>query len=178
MKADIIPLTQDLTIIEASGSELKILGTAILFLESEMLGSDRKELEVAVIEGVEGNKEILVSLKLMKTWKMVHETFTRETVENYIIRINEENKIDSNYMSYYSVETDTSHSLPPPSKKCETLRKKILSNWGGVFKNTLEKEDRVNIPQVKIISGQEACQSIVHGPSTHPTIFVMRMTVS
>ena len=80
MKADIIPLTQDLTIIEASGSELKILGTAILFLESEMLRSDRKELDVAVIEGVEGNKEILVSLKLMKTWKMVHETSPRETV--------------------------------------------------------------------------------------------------
>ena len=87
LKADIIPLTQDLTIIEASGSELKILGTAILFLESETLGVHRKELELAVIEGVEGNKEILVSLKLMKTWKMVHETFPKETVENFIIRI-------------------------------------------------------------------------------------------
>ena len=118
LKADIIPLTQDLTIIEASGSELKILGTAILFLESEMLGSDRKELKVAVIEGVEGNKEILVSLKLMKTWKMVHETFPRETVENFIIRINEENKYDSNYSSYFSIETNTSNLLPPPSRKC------------------------------------------------------------
>ena len=107
LKADIIPLTQDLTIIEASGSELKILGTAIIFMESEVLGPDRKELEVAVIEGVEGNKEILVSLKLMKAWKMVHETFPREIVENFIIRINKENKYDSKYMSYYSVETDT-----------------------------------------------------------------------
>ena len=53
-------------------------------------------------------------------------------------------------MSYYSVETDTSHSLPAPSKKCETLRKKMLSNWGGVFKNTLGKEDRVNIEPVRI----------------------------
>ena len=115
-----------------------------------MLGSDRKELEVAVIEGVEGNKEILVSLKLMKTWKMVHETFPRETVENFIIRINKENKYDSTNSSYYSYDTATSHSLPPPSKHCEALRKKILSNWGGVFKNTLGKEDRVNIAPVKI----------------------------
>ena len=36
LKADIIPLTQDLTIVEASGSELKILGTATIFMESEV----------------------------------------------------------------------------------------------------------------------------------------------
>ena len=75
LKAEIIPLNQDLTIVEASGSELSILGTATIFLESEVLGSDRKQLEVAVIEGVEGIKEVLVSLKLMKMWGMVHDTF-------------------------------------------------------------------------------------------------------
>ena len=57
LKADIIPLTQDLTIVEASGSELSLLGTATIFMETEVLGQDRKELEVAVIEGVEGSKE-------------------------------------------------------------------------------------------------------------------------
>ena len=116
MKVDIIPLTQDLTIVEASGSELKILGTATIFMESEVLGPDRKELEVAVIEGVEGSKEILVSLKLMKMWGMVHDTFPKETVEKFIIRMNEENKYDSTYSSYYSIDTAISHSLLPPSK--------------------------------------------------------------
>ena len=42
-------------------------------MESEVLGADRKELEVAVIEGVVGQKEILVSLKLMKKWGLVHD---------------------------------------------------------------------------------------------------------
>ena len=56
LKADIMPLTQNLTIIEASGSELKILGTAIIFMKSEVLGPEKKQLEVAVIERVEGNK--------------------------------------------------------------------------------------------------------------------------
>ena len=54
---------------EASWSELKILGTAIIFMESEVLGPEKKQLEGAVIEGAEGNKEILVSLKLEDgTW--------------------------------------------------------------------------------------------------------------
>ena len=56
LKAEIIPLTQDLTIVEASGAELSLLGTATIFMETEVLGSGRKELEVAVIEGVEGHK--------------------------------------------------------------------------------------------------------------------------
>ena len=60
------PLTQDLTIVEASGSTLSLLGTTTIFLESEVLGDGRKQMEVAVIEGVEGEKEVLVSLKLMK----------------------------------------------------------------------------------------------------------------
>ena len=64
--------------------------------------------------------------------------------------MNEENKYDSTYLSYYSIDTSTSHSLPPPSKQCELLKKKILSNWGEVFKNKLGKEDRVNIEPVKI----------------------------
>ena len=101
LKADIIPLTKDFTIVEASGSELSILRTAILFMESGVLGPDKKEIEVAVIEGVEGNKEILVSLKLMKSWKLVHPTFPRERVDDYMTRINEENKYDQNYISYF-----------------------------------------------------------------------------
>ena len=76
---------------------------------------------------------------------MVHGTFPKETVDNLVKRMQQENKYDSAYFSYYSVETSTSHALPPPSKQCELLRKKILSNWGEVFKNKLGKEDRVNI---------------------------------
>ena len=92
LKAEIIPLTQDLTIVEASGSELSLLGTATIFMETEVLGIERKELEVAVIEGVEGNKEILISLKLMKMWGMVHGTFPKETVDNFVKRMQRENK--------------------------------------------------------------------------------------
>ena len=37
LKAKVIPLTQDLTIVEASGSELSILGIATIFLDSEAI---------------------------------------------------------------------------------------------------------------------------------------------
>ena len=39
--AEIMPLTQELVIIEAMGLELQILGTAVIFLEAEVLGSAR-----------------------------------------------------------------------------------------------------------------------------------------
>ena len=84
------------------------LGTVIIFKKSKVLGEEKKQLEVAVIEGVDGNKEILVSLKLMKAWKMVHKTFPRERVDDYMNRINEANKYDENYVLYYSIETNTS----------------------------------------------------------------------
>ena len=58
LKAKVTPLTQDLTIVEASGSTLSLMGTASIFLESDVLGDGRKEIEVAVIEGVEGEKEV------------------------------------------------------------------------------------------------------------------------
>ena len=97
-----------------------------------MLGIDEKQLEVAVIEGVEGSKEILVSLRLMKMWGMVHDTFPKETVEDFFKRMKEENKYDSAYFLYYSIETSTSHSLPPPSKQCD-IEKENIVKLGGSF---------------------------------------------
>merc|ERR1711923_217687 len=68
LKMKVLPLTQSLTIVEASGSPLTLLGTASIFIESDVLGDGRKEIECAVIQGVEGVKEVLWSLRLMKDW--------------------------------------------------------------------------------------------------------------
>ena len=86
LKAKITPLTQDLIIVKASRSELPILGTTMIYMKAEVLGEDRKKLEVAVIVGQEGSKEILVSLKLMKVWNVVHQSFPRESANSYIQR--------------------------------------------------------------------------------------------
>ena len=89
------------------------------------MGEDRKKLEVAVIEGQEGSKEILVSLKIMKAWNVVHQSFPRENVNSYIQR----NKLDRNYTSCYSIQVSEPKPLNPPSNPCELLRDKIIRNW-------------------------------------------------
>jgi hypothetical protein len=50
-KVKITPLARELEIVEASGKNLKILGTVQLYLECEVLGG-RKMMEAAVIEGM------------------------------------------------------------------------------------------------------------------------------
>ena len=60
MKAEIKPLRETLTIIEASGKSLEVLGTVKMFLEADFFGR-RKLAEAAVIEG-EGLKETLILL--------------------------------------------------------------------------------------------------------------------
>ena len=46
-------MVNNLIIVEASRSELKILGTAVIYMQARVLGEDRKKMEVVVIEGRE-----------------------------------------------------------------------------------------------------------------------------
>ena len=73
IKMKVTPLSRDLVIVEASGKNLRILGTVRMFLEADVLGG-RKLVEAAVIQG-EGSKEVLVSLGLMKSWDLIHQSF-------------------------------------------------------------------------------------------------------
>ena len=150
LKAKIWPLTQSLTIVEASGSPLTLLGTASIFIESDVLGDGRKEIECAIIQGTEGTKEVLISLRLMKNWGMIHESFPHETIDAFYKRVYESEIYDRSYLSYYSVESSVSKPLPPPSKQCQLLKEKILSKWKDIFKNKLDKSDRVSIPPVNL----------------------------
>ena len=63
MKVEIKPLERELTIIEEFRKSQEILGKVKMYLGVELLG-ERKRIEAAVIE--EGDKEILISLGLMK----------------------------------------------------------------------------------------------------------------
>ena len=152
LKAKITPLTQDLIIVKASGSELKILGTAVIYMKAEVLGEDRKKLEVAMIEGQEGSKEILGSLKLMKAWNV------------------------KSYTSYHSIQTSNSKPLDPPSQSCTLMRDKIIWDWKGIFKEKLEKTDRLNIALVSINLKGVPYHHIRAGHTTHLIIFTSLMT--
>ena len=66
LKMKLSPVNKPLTIIQADGSALNIIGSAIIFLEAENL-KGRRMIECAVIEG-NGAREILISLEYLKKW--------------------------------------------------------------------------------------------------------------
>ena len=133
IKMKVTPLSRELIIVEASGKNLEILGVVRVFLEADVLGG-RKLVEAAVIRG-EGTKEILVSLSLMKSWDLIHQSFPFETVSDYFYKMN--NKSSLAYSSLYSLQNNLyseSKVLKEPSKECRKLKEEIISAWGDCFK--------------------------------------------
>ena len=78
------PVINPLKIIQADGSALNVIGSSVLFLEAENM-KGRRMIECAVIEG-NGAREILISLEYLKRWGIVHETFPRENLDDYLSR--------------------------------------------------------------------------------------------
>ena len=64
LKMKLSPVTKPLTIIQADGSALNVIGSSVLFLEAENL-KGRRRIECAGIEG-NGAREILISLEYLK----------------------------------------------------------------------------------------------------------------
>ena len=63
-------------------------------------------MEIAVISGKDFNKEILVSVKLMKSWDMIHASFLLESVSQYCVTMLD-NKSEKNYRysSFYTFQS-------------------------------------------------------------------------
>ena len=136
----VTPLAKELEIVEASGKNLKIMGTVKIYLECEVLGG-RKLMEAAVIEG-EGASEVLVSLGLMKKWDLIHDSFPQETVSDFLYRKTNKSKIA--YSSRYSFQTSVfneSRKLKEPSRECRNLKNEIVNEWDNCFKEKLGPED-------------------------------------
>ena len=120
IKMEVTPLDRELEIVEASGRNLRFLGTAQFYLQFDVLGG-RKWMEAAVIEG-EGASEVLVSLGLMKKWDIFHDTFPEETVSDFLER--KTNKVKYAYSSLYSFHSDIynkSGKIKEPSRQCKDL---------------------------------------------------------
>ena len=149
IKMQVTPLSRELIIVEASGKNLEILGTVKFYLEADVLGG-RKMVEAAVIRG-EGTKEVLVSLGLMKSWDIIHQTFPEETVSDYLYKLT--NKSSLAYSSLYSLQNNIyseSKVLKDPSKECRKLKEEIIGAWGDCLKDKLGPEDRMKVPPVKL----------------------------
>ena len=70
-------------IISASGDSLSIIGTADVFITTQVTGKKKKLLQCTVLRGNEQNPEIFVSLEMMKRLRIVHETFRFQTIADF-----------------------------------------------------------------------------------------------
>ena len=63
------PLSRNMTIVDASGRSLDITGTAKVYVSvSSQADGRRKLVEAAVLRGNKTDREILISLQLLKNW--------------------------------------------------------------------------------------------------------------
>ena len=145
------PFTQELVIIEALDSGLEILGTAKIFLQTEVLSSARKFMGVVVITGAGSNKVTLVSLKIMKAWDLIHLFLPLESVSRYCMRMFD-NKAEKNYCysTLCSIQCSESRHFKALIKEYEELRDSIAKQGEGIFEEALEAGDRMLVPPMKI----------------------------
>ena len=146
------PFKENMTITDASGNSLDITGTITVFITAQVLGGSRRMVQAAVLRGNLVDREVLLSLELLKRWDLVHETFPNQTVSNYF-----SNKSNKKYSALYSSHSElfTKHSLETelrkPSKACSALREKIVDKYAGNFAEVLGPDDRMSVNPVRLV---------------------------
>ena len=84
LKIRIFPFRNKMQILDASGNYLKLIGSAVLYVRTQVLGLKTvKRLEVAVQSGTE-EREILLSLQTLMDWQIVHPGFPHIKVTDYV----------------------------------------------------------------------------------------------
>ena len=114
--AEVMPLKQKLEIIDASNHIMEIIGTPKMYIENHVLRG-KKCVEAAVTRS--NKKETLISLSLLKKWDLVHDSFPRQTISEYVYNI-QRNKNLKAYLALYDFNAGIyeEHSpLKPPSSK-------------------------------------------------------------
>ena len=117
-----------------------------MFVKIRAIGKTKK-LRCLILRGSNVDREVLISCKMLKRWDLIHETFPHETVGQYVRRNIKLQKAAAVYEKS-AIPSKIRVSKVPP--ECQKLRNKILTKYADVFKDKLEKGDRVNIPPVKL----------------------------
>ena len=80
------------------------------------------------------DREILISIKMLRKWDLVHPMFPHETVRSYFKRQIKNRKVASIFKKS-SIPSKVRVSEVPT--ECELLRKKILAKHQEIFKEKL-----------------------------------------
>ena len=118
------------------------------------------KLEVAILKGNSTDREILLSLGTLIEWNLVHKDFPKITIDKYIFNKHKENK--SKYSVLYSQQSEqNSHVkireqgenfiLDDPSPECQNLQNKLMKKYKDCFKEWLSPQDRIKVPDVRIV---------------------------
>ena len=148
-------MQSSMSITEASGRCLNIIGTAKMFISNtQVLGEKRKLVEGAVLEGNQTDREVLISLQLPKDCCLVHSTFPQETIQNFITQ---KNKSKKTYSALYSMESQlyekqgTYTKLKEPAKACKHIRDQIIHKYEKIFVTKFCPQDIMNAPPIKLV---------------------------
>ena len=134
-KVKVYKLKQERFVTEASGNLLNIIGVCELFIKLPFVKSTKK-LECLVLRGSAVDREILISCDMLIKWDLIHSTFGKETVTDFMHRnltthYNSNKKIkikNVNYLSqlYNKSKIPTDELLEKIPPECIKLREKIL----------------------------------------------------
>ena len=93
-----------MSILDASGNLLQLLGSACLYVKTQVLGRNTiKKLEVAVMkQGASEDREILLSLKTLVDWNLVHEDFPNIKLDDFIQKMINKHIGKKAYSTIYS----------------------------------------------------------------------------
>ena len=108
-KVKIYKLKQELFVTEASGNLLNVIGVCEIFVKIPFVKSTKK-LECLVLRGNSVDREILVSCDTLMKWDLIHDTFGRETVTDYIHRNSTHYNISNSKLNKIKVKNINSMS--------------------------------------------------------------------
>ena len=108
-KVKIYKLKQERFVTEASGNLLNIIGVCEIFVKLPFVKSTKK-LECLVLRGNSVDREILVSCDMLIKWDLIHSTFGRETVTDFIHRNSTHYNISNSKLNKIKVKNINSMS--------------------------------------------------------------------
>ena len=110
--SQITELDRSLKIISASGEALTIIGIADIYIQTQVTGQKKKLIQCCVLRGNKQSPEILVSLEKMKELRIIHPTFGRQTIDEFLYQTEHTNM--NKYSDLYNCNNiKFSHYTPP-----------------------------------------------------------------
>ena len=96
------PFHSNFNIVDASGNNLQLRGTAVLYINTQVLGKRVETVEAAVLFNNDVDTELLLSLGILLKWDLLPPLFPNQTVTDHVNSILAKMKYNKNNTAKYS----------------------------------------------------------------------------